>query len=312
MKQFVFSILMILTVAVAPLTAGESASAAEAGTRIEILSSKTGPYTRQAKRAEVLKAIPHLAINDSWRSAVMVRNDTNRTITIEFDLLDIDGRLVNAVIFDGAGNQLTPGSQYRALIAPFEILVFEFDDIVENRANLQAFFYSDEADVGYSLEAIYSSFENGAKNATVGVAVQTPGPNFLINIDQRIDAYSERRKFRGLALTNASTQTCDCVVNLYDDGANGANDQPLSTVTVNSIPSGGKWLGTTYDLFPQIDTLLGNPGLGYGYLEFKCNQNVAALGLAFENGSQISSSVPVDYFEFANKTTQEGRILRNR
>ncbi|CAM2006832.1 hypothetical protein [Acanthopleuribacter pedis] len=274
--------------------------------RIEVASTEVGDYTRPTgKRAQVLKVVPHMAINDSWRSAVMVRNNANRTIAITMDLLNSDGNLAQASIFDGA-NENFRGSSFNLNLSPFEIIVLEFDQILTGEANLQAFFYSEDFDSEYSIETTYSSFEGQTKNATVGVFTDAPGPNFLINVDQRIDSYSERRKFRGMALTNTSNESCDCRVSLFDAGLNGQNFQPLVTINLNSIPSGGKFLGITYDLFPSIDQLLGQSP--YGYLEFVCTQNVSALALAFENGTQISSSIPVDYFSFAQ--TKDGETVR--
>lgn len=273
---------------------------------ITVASEATGAYTRPTgKRATVLKVVPHMAINGSWRSAVMVRNNSNRTIAVTMDILNGDGNLAQVVFYDG-GNTDFRGSSFNLSLSPFEIIVMEFDQILTGERNVQAFFYSEDFDSEYSVETTYSSFEGGAKNATVGVFSDAPGPNFLVNVDQRVDAYSERRKFRGLAVTNTSNGNCDCRVSLFDDGINGQNAQPLVTVTLNNIPSGGKWLGTTYDLFPTIDNLLGQAQ--YGYMEFVCTQNVSALGLAFENGSQISASIPVDYFSFAQ--TKEGDTVR--
>ncbi len=263
---------------------------------------------RAAKKAEVARVVPHLAVNEEWVSTLTIRSDALSEIYMVLEFYDINGNPVQTTFYDSFNDQYVNEIGFVIPdLAPGEIYSLDFDTLVGAR-NLQVFAYTDETEIDYSLEAIYNRFGSaGQKTAFVGVPVQAPGQFFVINLDQRLDAYTGNQKFRGVALTNSAISSCDCQATLFDElgyaidefGQRVGNPGDLYPLVQVDIAGSAKWLGVTFDLLEDIDTLLPS---GLGYLFFDCTENVSALGLAFENGTAVTSSVPIDYFFPANKS----------
>jgi len=254
---------------------------------------RDGSETKTAKRLDVVKVVPHLAAASDWKSVLILRNDLDRSISLGLDLYGPDGLPASAVFYDSDDNQYE-SDRFDFTMAAFEVYTIEFDHMSDpGLVNLQAFLFSDENDQQYSVEAIFNNFQGPDKVATVGGGLQVPGDNFFMNIDERQDPYTLNPKLRGLAVTNAETQTCTCSVVLW---SNLGGQTDVASVT---IPPLAKWVGPASAL---VDTdALPN---GLGVLDFDCDRQVGVTGLSFETGTPIVGSTPIDYYVFQNGKKQ--------
>jgi len=268
---------------------------------------------KASKKVDVLKSIPHLAVNEEWVSTVTIRSDALSEISLTLEFYDINGNAVPATFFDSFDDQYVDEIGFVIPdLQPGEIYSLDFDSLLGAR-NMQILVFSDETETNYGLEAVYNRFgANGQKTAFVGVPVLNPGQFFVVNMDQRLDPYTGFQRYRGLAVFNTSEFNCNCQATLFDDlgypldqfGQRAGQPGDLVPILEVDIPGSAKWLGTTYDLVENIDSLL---PLGLGYFFFDCTENVSALGLSFEVGTPVTTSVPIDYFFFNNKAKAEGR-----
>ena len=260
------------------------------------------------------RVVPHLPANDQWKSTLTFRNDSNLPTEFIIEFFAADGSPVSLVFFDSLQpNTAQTGSAFIIRLAEFEIYSLDFDSIGTgglNVASFHAFISTVTSSTTLSMEAIYNLFDGPDMVASVGVPVTAPGQRFFMNVDQRINPYTQRQRFRGSAITNTFDSNCDCLATLYSDLGF------IAAETQFQIPPRGKWLGTTYDLFDTIDFLLDpnpstpNDGTGIGYIEFQCSLPVGVLGLAFENSTPIVASVPIDFFEFSKRKEKAMRRLR--
>ncbi len=249
------------------------------------------------KRVDLQRMVPHLAVNDAWKSALTIRNDSDATISVLMEFNDATGNPISVTFYDSDNFEYV-GEGFEFALFPYEIYVLEFDLLNGNAANFQIAVVTAEEESAYGLEAVFSNFSGQEKVTAVGVGVNPPGNLFVLNLDQRLDAYTLNQKFRGLAITNNEADVCDCEVRLYNDLGESGDDLGEYPSLILSMNGYGKWLGTIYDLYPDIDQLL---PAGFGYIEVGCTRLVSTLGLAFEAGTPIVASVPVDYFEAAKK-----------
>lgn len=243
------------------------------------------------KKVDVFQVIPHLSANDRFKSELVVRNNSTSPITITFDFYGEDGFAAEVIFSDSDGSNWQEQG-FIATIQGLEVFSMFFDRVFDlNSFHIYAF--ADETESNYTLEAFYHLLDGNDKLATVGVPAADPGTNPVMNLDNTIDIDSGLRRFRGVAVTNFLDTNCVCDVWVYDDGANGANaaEGPFNIGTIQ-IPPSGKWLGTTYDLIPDINFYLPR---GFGFVELNCDNPVSMLGLTFEDGSPIIGSVPVTY-----------------
>ncbi|MDJ0836619.1 MAG: hypothetical protein QNK37_08880 [Acidobacteriota bacterium] len=246
------------------------------------------------------KVVAHAAVSDDWKTFITFRNDQERETTLIIDFLDADGAPVEAEFYTIENNEIPlVGTGVDMTLPPVGMDTIEFDFLPGGQRNLQVFVYAEVDGLQFGIETMLHNFQGADKVATVGAIDQLPGPNFFMNIDRRLDPYTQNWKQRGFAVTNVSEFTCDCEVVLYDD-LGGFVDSALLR-----IDSGAKWLGTTAVMFPDIDDLLVS---NLGLIDVRCNENVAVLGLAFEDNTPIVGSVPVDYFEIVGGK----RVIRAR
>lgn len=259
------------------------------------------------KRMNTFKTVPHLAINDQWKSTLNVRNDNSSPITLEFQFYTPDGDPATARFFTSDNrNQELSGQGFNLVLSGYEIFSFEFDS-VDNASSIHVYVFETNDNSNYSLETIYNNYSGGQKLSAVGVGYQPANNNFIMNIDHREDAYSEGFLFRGMALTNTSESNCECDVFFYDDGFNGSNQNvgPFDLGTLTLGPS-EKWLWVSTDGFAgqNLDDLM---SVGLGHIFMECNQPVSVLGLSFEEGSSIVASVPIDFYTASKNKRQTTR-----
>ncbi len=241
----------------------------------------------------VFRLVPHLAVNEEWVSELTIRSDENRQLCLRLMFFAADGLPIEATFYDSFGNQYVGDGFDIPDLNPFEIYSLDFDQLAGAR-NLQVFVYTNEQDTNYGLEGAYHRLSGTRKVASVGVAIEAPGHDFIINMDHRFDPNTGARRFRGMAISNTSEDTCHCTANLFNNFGGDLDPEGHLFPSVNiTIPPSGKWLGTSYDLLFDMDKLLGD---GIGYMLFTCDRDVAPLGLAFENASTVATSVPIDYF----------------
>lgn len=251
--------------------------------------SREGYVAKTAKRADVVRVVPHLAASNDWKSLLILRNDLNRAISMSIDLYGPDGAPASAVFYD-SDDVMYETDRFDLTLNPFEIYTLEFDHMTDpGLFNMQAYIFTDELDQEYSVENVFSNFQGADKVAAVGGGLQAPGDNFFMNVDERVDAYTLNDKLRGLAVTNIETEPCTCSVVLWDHAGNEA-----STATVLLDPL-AKWVGTVASL---VNT--NNLSKRLGLLDFDCDRLVAVTGLSFENGTPIVGSTPIDYYTFEN------------
>lgn len=243
------------------------------------------------KKADVFQAVPHLSANSQWTSEILIRNNSPNATVITFDFFGEDGRPALVTFTDSDGNSFRNEGFVADLIG-LELFTMSFDSVV-NLNSFHIYAFADENASNYTIEAFYHLFSGNNKLATVGVPIQEPGTNPVMNLDSRLDLDSNKQRFRGLAVTNFLNSDCECDIWVYDDGVNGANaaQGPFNVGTLQ-IPPSGKWLGTTFDLIPDMENLLQR---SFGFVELNCDNPVSVLGLTFENGSSVVGSVPITY-----------------
>lgn len=248
------------------------------------------------KRMNTFKTVPHLAVNDQWKSMLNVRNDNNSMINLEFQFYKPNGDPANVRFFTSDNrNQEFSGQGFTLLLSGYELFSFEFDS-VEDASSLHIYVFEANDNSNYSLETIYNNYSGNQKLSAVGVGNQPANNNFIINIDHREDAYSANDLFRGMAVTNTADASCECDVFFYNDGFDGSNEN-VGPIILGELILGPseKWLWVSTDGFAgqSLDNLM---SVGLGHLFMECSQPVSVLGLAFEQGSTIVSSVPVEYY----------------
>jgi hypothetical protein len=265
--------------------------------------------TPRAVKADVVRVVPHMAVNEAWVSELWIRSDSEFVIDMILEFYDQDGFPVTATFFDSFGDQYEGAGFAIPDLQPFEIYAIDFDSLSGGARNLQVHVLSDETQQAYGLEGAYYRFQGGQKVSSVGVPVEAPGDTFIINLDQRFDPITGNRRFRGLAISNADGLDCQCTGTLFNRFGNDldALGNPYPQVTV-SMPGLGKWVGDIYQLYPNIDNFLED---GLGYLYFECDNPAAVLALSFEFNTPIVTSVSVDYFVFTkNKDGEKVRVKR--
>lgn len=254
------------------------------------------PATTFNKKATVFKSIAHLAASDGWKSMIIIRNDLDAEIDLAMDLYGPDGLPAAAVFYDSDEVEYNT-DRFNFKLGPFEVYTLEFDRMADpGLVNMQAFIFSEDTQQEYSLEVLFSNFQGADKVATVGGGVQVPGDNFFMNVDVRNDAYTSNPKIRGLAVTNTDTEACNCNVILWDHAGT-----EITTANV-AIAGSAKWVGAIEGLFDSY-TL----SKGLGLLDFDCDKQVAVTGLAFESGTPIVGSTPIDYYTFAKNGKKQRR-----
>ena len=245
------------------------------------------------KKADVLKVVPHLSANGQFKSVLTLRNDNTEPIEIFLEFYNEGGQRAAPVFLDSDNVVHNQESTFLLELAGFEVFSMEFDSIAGGFPNLHVYLTSTDVDSNYSLEALFHLFEGNTKEASVGVGVLQPRNDFIMNIDHRTDLVTGGGQFRGLAVTNVLDTACTCDVYLYDDGAGGVNVDPgpyfLEPIQIG--PS-SKWRGTSFDLVDDIESFLPK---NFGYVEFNCSNPVAVTGFAFQAGTPVFGSVPIDY-----------------
>jgi hypothetical protein len=252
------------------------------------------------KRMNTFKTVPHLAVNDQWKSTLNIRNDNNAPIVLEVQFFKPNGDRATVNFFTSDNrNQIITTQTFPLNLSGYELFSFEFDS-VEDANSLHIYIFEANDNTNYSIETIYNNYSGSQKLSAVGVGNLPANNNFILNIDHRQDAYSSGFLFRGMAVTNTADSTCNCDVFFYDDGFGGANENvgPYDLGRLTLGPS-EKWLWISTDGFAgqDLDNLM---SVGLGHIFMECTQPVAVLGLGFEEGSSIVSSVPVDYYNATN------------
>lgn len=274
---------------------------------------KTDPQRQSAlakpAKQDVVRVVPHMAVNEAWVSELWIRSDANTVIDMVLEFYDQDGFPVTATFFDSFGDQYSGQGFAIPDLQPFEIYAIDFESLSGGARNLQVHVLSDETQQAYGLEAAYYRFQGGQKVSSVGVAVENPGDIFIVNLDQRFDPITGNRRFRGMAISNADGLDCRCTGTLFNRFGNDldALGNPYPQVVVD-LPALGKWVGDIYQLYPNIDNFLED---GLGYLYFECDNPAAVLALSFEFNTPIVTSVPVDYFVIAKTKDGEKRVKRD-
>ncbi len=248
------------------------------------------------KRADffLYKIVPHGAVSGDWKTFLLFRNDRENEVTLAIDFYDPAGNLVEATFFDADENQYTATGIDLGLPS-FGMNTIEFDTISNSDLrSLQVFVFAEGETQEFSVETLIHNFQGSEKVATVGVIDQPPDFNFFMNVDRRFDPYTLNQKIRGLAVTNTAIDSCFCNIFIWDDFGNPAGtDLPLLV----EIPPSGKLLGSLDGILGQMDVRL---PFGLGVIAFECDRQVSALGLAFEPGTPIVGSIPIDYFIIEN------------
>ncbi len=261
---------------------------------------------KKAKKADILRVVTHMPVNRDWTSELTVRSDSGTEIFMVLEFYDAAGLPVEATFLDSFGDEYTGEGFIIEDLQPFEIYSMNFGSLYDARS-MQVFVYTNEFETDYGLEAMYHRFRGNFKLASVGVPVLPPGDIFILNLDQRFDPDTLNRKFRGIAVSNNDGLDCGCDITLFNQNGESFDqfgDYPRAGI---DIPAFGKWVGTIYDIYPDIDELLAD---GMGYLLFECDNPVSVLGLAFEFRSNVVASVPIDYFDQAKTKDGVTRIKR--
>lgn len=246
------------------------------------------------KETLLFKVIPHAAVSDDWKTFLTFRNDQDQTLVLFLDFYGPDGLPISADFYDSEQNYFN-ASGVDLTLPPFGMNTIEFDAL-PGAANLSVFVFSDDMNASFGVETLLHNFQGPSdKVATVGSVDQLPGPNFLMNIDRRIDPYTAQQKIRGIALTNVLLGNNTCSVALFDDFGNSVAESQLT------LPGSAKYVGTLGGLFPGVNLDQVLP-FGLGVIQVNCDGDVSALGLAFELGTPIVGSIPIDYYENAGKT----------
>lgn len=237
--------------------------------------------------AWVAEIVPHLSANDTWKSALYVRSDTQVSATFIIEFYTPEGALANVDFIDNDGNRFV-ASSYQRVLTGFELITLELDS-AQGANSVQAFVFAQEG-VGFSVEPIYHRYDGPYKLASVGTKGAYPGKGFILNVEERADLITGQFNYRAFALTNTTESWCDCQVELYDHGAFGANLEGFLSITdVIPVPPRGKRIYYISDLF-DIDLL----PQGIGYVIVYCNRTATMMALTFEENSPAAGSVPVD------------------
>jgi len=256
-----------------------------------LLASQPISNSKRAQAKDELaflyKVIPHTPISDFWKTVLLFRNDQDRDITLRLNFYDSAGNSTLATFYD-IENDAYETNEYDLIVPAFGIKTIEFDALPSPLISAQVFVTAADNDLEFSVETLLHNFEGQGKVATVGVIDQQPFFNFFMNVDRRLDPYTEDQKIRGLAVTNTGLATCECKVDLIDEFNTVVGTEYLT------ISSSGKWVGRLDTLFNGMDNIL---PLSVGLINVECDQQVSALGLAFEPPTPIVGSIPVDYYE---------------
>lgn len=243
--------------------------------------------------ANVERMLAHVSVNDQWKSALLLRSDGKFSQGISLYFYAPDGSEATVSFRDSDGSEYS-GKGFNLSLTGYELYGLEFLS-AGSWPSIQVVALSKEEERFWSIENTYNRYQGNEKLAAVGTLAVAPYKRFVIDMDERIDRYSLEQKFRGMALFNTAGTSCTCTAYLFDHGANGANMQgAVDKKVMAAIPANGKWLGYAIDLFPNIDAKLPK---GIGYLFFECSQQIAAIGLSFEEGSPAAGSVPVEPFQ---------------
>ena len=266
---------------------------------------KKQAFSRDSKKADVVRVAPHLAVNEEWVSELTIRSDSDSPIFMVLEFYDADGFPVEAVFYDSNNEQYSGEGFIIEELLPYEIYSLDFESLAGTR-NMQVHVLTNEFEQDYGLEAAYYRFFRDEKITSVGVPIQPPGDLFVVNADQRFDPYTGNKRYRGIALSNVDGLNCNCNVKLYNRFGDNLDNFGLAYPEVSvDIPAFGKWIGDVYALFPNIDTHLQD---SLGYLEFSCDNPVSVLALSFEANTPIATSVPVEYFDI--QKTKDGKTKR--
>ena len=270
--------------------------------------------TTLAKRTtedRVYQLVPHLAASQTWKSQLLIRNDSGSVIDLDLDFFGQSGiDFLNRVEMDmiTSDNEAITAGALNVILNPFEIFTLEFREIYDTvdqvfLINFQVFVSSSVADGQYSLEPQFYWFPNAPtqKVAAVGVAVQQPGDKFFMNIDRRLDLDTNYQRIRGIAITNFETVQNDCSIAVFDQY--GSVD-PVIEVDI-TLGDSEKLVDRVDNIIPNLDNLLPD---GLGLFDCRCTGLVGALGLVFEPPIQTVGSVPIDFYEIEGNK----RIVRPR
>ena len=273
--------------------------------------SKNGQALTVAKDTATLdtvRVIPHLAVNEEWVSEMTIRSDAEFEQCLVLEFYDAAGNPVVASFYDSFDTHYEDTGFVIPDLQPFEIYSLDFDGLGSGARNMQVHVLSNSNEVYYGLEAAYHRFSGGAKVASVGVPIEAPGDMFILNLDQRLDPYSGNKRLRGFAVSNVDGLDCNCDVTLYnsfglsEDGF--GIPYPQRSIT---IPAFGKWVGSVYQLFPEVDDLIGD---SLGYLYFECDNPASVMGLGFERGTAVATSISIDFFVLTKN--KDGKMVRTK
>ena len=265
-------------------------------------------FEKDTAELDTVRVVPHLAVNEEWVSELTIRSDADFEQCLVLEFFDANGNAISASFYDSLGNHYEDTGFIIPDLQPFEIYSLDFDGLGSGARNMQVHILSNSAETFYGLEAAYHRFSGGAKVASVGVPIVAPGDIFILNLDQRLDPYTGNKRLRGFAVSNVDGLDCNCDVNLYNSF--GVSEDgfgipfPVRSVT---IPAFGKWVGSVYQLFPEVDDLIGD---NLGYMYFECDNPASVLGLAFEQGTAVATSVPIDFFVLTKN--KDGKMVRTK
>jgi hypothetical protein len=296
--NYFWMILLLFT----PTFAGNYKKVTE-GKRLRITPRTEGRLEMTKSGYLVAEIVPHLSANDIWKSVLYLRNDSGFTANFFLEFYNPSGDLVNVTFQDSDGSGWLTGATYERNLTGYEIISLEFDS-AQNASSFQVFIFTED-NVFYSAEALFNRYDGNTKQASVGVKGTYPEYNIIMNVEERTDLYTDNFNFRAFAITNTEESPCNCTVDLYDDGANGANLEGPILRNDHDVRMNGRGKAVWYisDLF-NVEQL----PKGFGYVMITCNRQVTGMGLTFEEYSPIAGSVPMDAIQFnKNKTQTEVR-----
>ncbi|PIE03769.1 MAG: hypothetical protein CSA81_00530 [Acidobacteria bacterium] len=248
----------------------------------------------KAGASTVVEVVPHLSANDIWKSILYIRSDSGFSANFYLEFYDPDGNLLDVKFYDSDGLDYYD-NHFQRTITGYEIISLEFDSL-ERGNSFQVFIFTED-NVFYSAEALFNRYNGTQKEASVGVKGAAPGYNFIMNVEERTDLYTEQFNFRAFAISNIEESYCDCEVELYDNGVGGVNLDGYVARNRFSIYERGKAVFYVSDLFDVADLL----PKGFGYIIIRCDRVATAMGLTFEENSPVAGSVPIDTVEFNSK-----------
>ncbi len=236
--------------------------------------------------------LPHLPVNDDFRSTIQIRNDDpDLELTVNLFFRN-QGDATLATFRDQDGIQRTD-ALWEATIEPLGIAEIQLLALAGGARSTYAAVFtlsSVEPVIGTDRVAIESSYSwmTGGQVKSIAAAAATKGTEaFKANIDRMPTVWSSEPKFRGLAFLNTNLDlSCDCVIFLVD------SDGSAVDLFETTIPPNEKWLGLITDLFPSLDLLISN---GQGHVFAFCDQEVSATVLTFQ-GNALGAA-PVTRFQ---------------